>query len=185
MAAAGQLSAGERDALLDAHNRWRRAHQAPPLAWDTTLARYAQAWAAVLVRDHPGLLVHSDDARGPLPEARALGYAGWGENLSWFSPVVWSDGRREMRRDVGPAQVVDAWGAEVRWYDFATGRCAPEADPGCGHFTQVVWAATARVGCGRAVGPDRAQVWACSYDPPGNWDGEYGANVRPPVPSGL
>jgi hypothetical protein len=35
------------------------------------------------------------------------------------------------------------------------------------------------VGCGRAFGADSAQVWACSYDPPGNWEGEYPSNVRP------
>lgn len=171
----------EEDQILAAHNRWRARHQVPPLAWSPDLARYAQAWAEVLVTSFPGLLLHSEGADGVRPEAERLGYGGWGENLSWTSAVRWSDGQVELRTDWTPETVVDGWGSEVVWYDFATGDCAPDADPGCGHFTQLVWRGSATVGCGRAVGDDKAQVWVCSYDPPGNWTDEYTENVRPPT----
>jgi len=175
-----QLTPSEAEGVLEAHNRWRTRHQAPPLAWSRELARYAQAWAETLALSFPGILFHSEGDTGVRPQAAALGYGAWGENLHWHSPVLWSDGRREARRDLTGNEVVDAWAEEVRWYDFAAATCSPKADPGCGHFTQVVWVSTKRVGCGRAFGADSAQVWACSYDPPGNWDGEYEVNVRAP-----
>lgn len=175
-----QIAAPQAELVLEAHNDWRARHQAPPLAWSADLARYAQAWAETLVTSYPGRLLHSQDGARGRPEAQALGYGGWGENLHWSSALIWSDGRREPRRDLTAREVVDAWAGEVQWYDFETTRCAPEADPGCGHFTQVVWLSTQRVGCGRAFGADGSQVWACSYDPPGNYDGEYRTNVLPP-----
>jgi pathogenesis-related protein 1 len=174
-----QLVPDEAKLVLEAHNLWRAHHQAGSLAWSPDLARYAQAWAEVLVTRYPGRLVHSDDGGGALPEARELGYGGWGENLYWSSAVRWSDGVREARRDLPPSEVVDSWAGEVRWYDFATAACSAPSGEGCGHFTQVVWKETRSVGCGRAFGADSAQVWVCSYDPPGNWEGEYLGNVLP------
>lgn len=179
-----QLTPDEAKLVLEAHNHWRARHQAGPLGWSTELARYAQAWAEVLVTRYPGRLVHSDDGRGALPQARELGYGGWGENLYWSSAVRWSDGGREARRDLAPSEVVDSWAGEVRWYHFATGACSAPSGEGCGHFTQVVWKESRSVGCGRAFGADSAQVWVCSYDPPGNWEGEYPANVLPASGSG-
>lgn len=180
----GQATPVEPQALLEVHNRWRAEHRAPPLEWSEELARYARGWAEVLVSAHPGRLLHSEDGAGVRPEARALGYGGWGENLYWAGPLTWSDGRREPRTGLTAEEVVTSWASEERWYDFATGACAPEADPGCGHFTQVVWMATTHVGCGRAFGGDGAQVWVCSYDPAGNWDGEYRENVLRPQSGG-
>jgi hypothetical protein len=174
-----QLSPPEAAGILEAHNRWRALHQAAPLDWSDELARYAQAWAETLARDHPGLLLHSEDRNGVRPEASDLGYGGWGENLYWGSALLWSDGRREARLDLAAGEVVDSWGNEVEWYDLETGVCSPLAEHGCGHFTQMVWIETTTVGCGRAFGADRSQVWVCSYDPPGNYDGEYADNVRP------
>ena len=172
-----QLTAREGEAMLEAHNRWRAEHQAPPLAWSSELARYAQAWAETLVRRHPGELLHSDDGTGTRPEAKELGYGGWGENLYWGSAVRWTDGRTEAKRDLPAEHVVDSWGSEVEWYDFVSGECSPAAEHGCGHFTQMVWRTSTHVGCGRAFGSDDAQVWACSYDPPGNFVGEHQENV--------
>ena len=175
-----QLTPHQAEEILEAHNRWRALHQAAPLDWSDELARYAQAWAERLVRQHPGLLLHSEDSGGVRPEARDLGYGGWGENLYWGSALRWSDGRREAKLDLAAGDVVNSWGNEVEWYDFGTGRCSPQAEDGCGHFTQMVWIGTTTVGCGRAFGADKAQVWVCSYDPPGNYDSDHAHNVRPP-----
>ena len=43
---------------------------------------------------------------------------------------------------------------------------------GCGHYTQVIWRNTQRVGCGVAVCPNGAEIWTCNYDPPGNYLGQ-------------
>ena len=66
-------------------------------------------------------------------------------------------------------------------------QCAAEANSnGCGHYTQVVWAESSNLGCGYAQctvnspfdGFDTWDNWVCNYDPPGNVEGEFDANVR-------
>ena len=76
-----------------------------------------------------------------------------------------------------PADVVGSWASEAADYDYATDTCAP--NKACGHYTQVVWADTLKLGCGMAKCPDNApwgngpwEMWVCNYDPPGNWIGE-------------
>ena len=74
-----------------------------------------------------------------------------------------------------PAQFVNDWYGEISGYDFTSN--TPSGDTG--HFTQVVWKSTKRVGCGIAScsGDD---LLVCQYSPAGNYDGEYLTNVPPP-----
>jgi pathogenesis-related protein 1 len=65
-----------------------------------------------------------------------------------------------------PADVVRAWAEEVRDYDYSSNSCRGV----CGHYTQIVWGDTREVGCAVARA-GRREVWACEYDPPGNWVG--------------
>jgi uncharacterized protein YkwD len=74
-----------------------------------------------------------------------------------------------------PNDVVAAWIAESAQYDYAANACSGI----CGHYTQVVWRASARLGCGVAncssgspFGGGAWQLWVCNYDPPGNYVGE-------------
>jgi hypothetical protein len=48
---------------------------------------------------------------------------------------------------------------------------------GSGHFTQVVWRASRRLGVGRAVAGDGAVYVVANYDPAGNMIGQYANNV--------
>ena len=41
----------------------------------------------------------------------------------------------------------------------------------CGHYTQIVWETTQKVGCAK-IQCDGFDLWVCNYDPPGNWVGE-------------
>lgn len=75
----------------------------------------------------------------------------------------------------GPEDVVASWVAEAADYDYATNGCSGV----CGHYTQVVWAATQRLGCGFTMCSENSPfgggswaLWVCSYDPPGNYVGE-------------
>lgn len=135
--------------LLDVHNARRAAHCAPPLAWSPEVAAVAQRYAERLAAGGCGL-VHS---RGP-----------YGENLFAASPAGSVRGRA----------VADAWYGEASRYDYAR----PGFSMQTGHFTQVVWRGTARVGCGvaRCSG---AEVWVCNYEPAGNVIGQFPANVAP------
>ena len=135
--------------IVEAHNARRAAHCAPPLAWSPEVAAVAQRYADQL-REGGCNLAHSS---GP-----------YGENLYGASPAG----------GTSAAAVVDAWYSEVAQYNPAR----PGFSMQTGHYTQVVWRGTARVGCGVARCAD-AEVWVCNYDPPGNVQGSYPENVAP------
>jgi pathogenesis-related protein 1 len=67
-----------------------------------------------------------------------------------------------------PSSVVAEWASESRYYTYSTNSCNGD----CGHYTQLVWRDTSRVGCGVARNKQR-EVWVCSYDPAGNYLGEW------------
>jgi uncharacterized protein YkwD len=76
-----------------------------------------------------------------------------------------------------PAQVVAAWVGEDANYDYATNSCTPNQQ--CGHYTQVVWRDSVKLGCGTKTcttnspfgGSAPWELWVCNYDPPGNYIG--------------
>lgn len=78
------------------------------------------------------------------------------------------------------ASAVDGWVSEVAAYDLASNSCSDV----CGHYTQVVWADSLRVGCGVAYCPNPTGLpWAgyilsCNYDPPGNYVGQKPYDAR-------
>ena len=127
--------------MLARHNAVRARVGMPPLAWSDRLAAYAQDWADTL-------LARNQFVHRPNPA--------YGENLFEITGAAAS-----------PQQVVDAWAEESRNYDYTSNRCAGK----CGHYTQIVWRDTKRVGCAVARGRGR-DVWVCNYDPPGNWVGK-------------
>jgi pathogenesis-related protein 1 len=79
------------------------------------------------------------------------------------------------------AAAVDEWYSEVAAYDFA----APGFSIGTGHFTQVVWRDTARVGCAVAACPglfpgfEASLMYVCQYASAGNMAGQFESNVLP------
>jgi hypothetical protein len=76
--------------------------------------------------------------------------------------------------------VVAAWSGEAADYDHAANSCAEGKQ--CGHYTQLVWRGTARVGCAHRVctinwpfgpaTPGSWDFWVCDYEPPGNFVGQ-------------
>ncbi|WOL19723.1 hypothetical protein Cni_G28525 [Canna indica] len=133
--------------FLYAHNLVRAAHLELPLAWDPTLESYAGWWASQRRADCR--LEHS------FPEGRF----DLGENIFWGSGSGW-----------GPLDAVQDWAGEERDYSYAANTCAPGRV--CGHYTQIVWKDTRRVGCARVVCDDGDVFMTCNYYPPGNYVGE-------------
>ena len=71
-----------------------------------------------------------------------------------------------------PEKAANLWANEVAdpGYDYANHQCptGSPAFPGCGHYTQIVWATSLSLGCGRASCPNLGDFWVCRYAPPGN-----------------
>jgi pathogenesis-related protein 1 len=137
---------------VDAHNAVRAAvtrpanysgtwQPLPPVTWSDQVASTSQEWA-----NH---LRNSMDCG--LQHAQGTGY---GENLAAGS-------------NVGAGRAVDMWASEKSNYVYS-----PEYvfENDTGHYTQIVWRDSIRIGCASASCGGRAVV-VCRYDPPGNYIG--------------
>lgn len=74
-----------------------------------------------------------------------------------------------------PTEIVDSWDSEKQFYTYATNACTRV----CGHYTQVVWRTSVRIGCattlcttGSPFGGGPWYLTACNYAPPGNYVGQ-------------
>lgn len=148
--------------MTQAHNTVRAQRGVQGLEWSDELAAIAQEWADYLARTKGCAIVH----RKQQGEAAATPI---GENLYWASALIASDGTRTLQQ-ITPERVVQKWAAEAHSYSYEQNSC--RKGNSCGHYTQVVWHDTQQVGCGRAVCPDKSQVWVCNYEPPGNVTGK-------------
>jgi uncharacterized protein YkwD len=144
--------------FLKAHNQVRELYAVAPLVWDDNLAKYAQAWANELKTRYNCRLNHRQNLGRT--EGKSLG-----ENLASYST---SKKLAPSAFASSPDFATFAWAQECSDYKAASNSCTPGKQ--CGHFTQVVWQKSKKVGCGVAVceGGMRTEVWVCNYDPPGN-----------------
>lgn len=67
------------------------------------------------------------------------------------------------------AQAVKLWVDEKPHYDYKSNSCVGGQ---CGHYTQVVWRNSVRLGCARVMCKNGWWFVTCNYDPPGNYPGE-------------
>ena len=135
-----------------AHNQVRSEVGVDPLVWDPALAAIAQAWADSCVDNESpaGLIDHNPD--------RSTDYEGYvGENIYGSLGTA------------SPDSAVAAWAAEAASYDYDTNTCSAV----CGHYTQVVWSTTERLGCGISSCPSLTygSSIVCNYSPGGNTGG--------------
>ncbi|PON33642.1 Cysteine-rich secretory protein, allergen V5/Tpx-1-related [Trema orientale] len=129
---------------LNAHNSARAEVGVGELTWDDRLVSYAEHYANQHIDDCE--LVHSE---GP-----------YGENLAWSSA-----------EDVPGVEAVKYWVDEKTDYDYKSNGCA--GGKVCGHYTQVVWRNTVRLGCAMVrCNNNKGTFITCNYDPPGNYYGE-------------
>lgn len=141
-----------RQVVLSIHNDEREALGVPPLAWDSALAQDAARYARQMAATNR--FQHSPRASRAVPS---------GENL-WMGPRrlydyevmigAFLDEKRLFRRG---SKLPDI-SASGRWQDV-------------GHYTQMIWRGTRRVGCAVADGQDYEYL-VCRYFPAGNAFGQ-------------
>lgn len=136
--------------LLAAHNRERSAAGIAPLAWDPALAADAAAWGEELAAS--GAFEH-EDMEGDDPQGENL----WAGTSGAYSPEEMVDGWIEEKRYFRPGRFPD---------NSLTGDFAD-----VGHYTQLMWRETGRVGCALARGAEE-EVLVCRYRTAGNVVGE-------------
>lgn len=147
-----------RSDAVSAHNTYRVKHQSPNVTIDDTLNQSAQAWAQTIAAK--GDLEHSTNRNNV------------GENIYWGGDSA----------NLGSAAVQD-WYSEIKDYDYNK----PVFSSATGHFTQVVWKGSTKVGCGAAPGPATIEgtkydgfYVVCQYAPAGNVEGQFADNVLKP-----
>ncbi len=139
-------------AYVDAHNAVRAAVEEPagyagtweplpPVTWSETAAAGAQQWADHLAADLDCGLEHAKNT-------------GYGENLA-------------AGTNVGAERAVEMWANEKSRYTYEK---SYTFSPDTGHYTQIVWRKSTRIGCASAK-CSRSSVVVCRYEPPGNFLG--------------
>ncbi|XP_047133447.1 Golgi-associated plant pathogenesis-related protein 1 [Hydra vulgaris] len=146
----GKRALNQSNECLKAHNKLRAKHEKTPrLVLDKVLTKSAQAYAEYLASND--LFEHSDGK--------------YGENLY-------------MTMGGEPQNVCDdasnSWYSEIENYDYDKPDYAQET----GHFTQLVWRGSRKVGFGIATKGENTVVVA-QYLPGGNKIGDFEKNVMP------
>lgn len=130
--------------FVNAHNRARAQVGVGPMTWDSRVASFAQNYANQ--RRGDCRMMHSQNRP-------------YGENLASGSGFV-----------ITGVDAVNMWVGEKADYDYNSNTCAPNKV--CGHYTQVVWSNSVRLGCARVQCNNGAWFVTCNYDPPGNYVGQ-------------
>jgi len=139
---------------------------------------------AVVLREHNEARAEvgvSDIALDPDLNRQALAYAEELARTGRFehSPGSWRQGQGEnlwagTASAFSYEDMADGWSSEKRFYVHDrfpyvsnTGRWQD-----VGHYTQIIWRNTTRLGCGVATGSGRDYL-VCRYAPPGNVSGQF------------
>ncbi|KAM4563002.1 peptidase inhibitor 16-like [Odontesthes bonariensis] len=125
------------------------------------------------------------------PSASAMLPLKWDPNLKvvaegYAAKCIWNhnpeleDTGENLFAGTGPLDLREAlekWFLENLKYDYQNNSC--HEDEMCGHYTQMVWAGTHKVGCAfhlcdsmEGLGWDRVSFLVCNYYPAGNYEDE-------------
>ncbi|MFF0863965.1 CAP family protein [Nonomuraea sp. NPDC003560] len=144
---------------LNEANAYRAKHHAPPMEMDAKLVEYAKERASSR-SEYAKLSAGHDGLRDTT-----------GENIFW--------GMSSGSTPKTAGDAVTAWYNEIADYNWAN----PPGDPAkTGHFSQLVWKDSRRVGAARVAGqgPDGFETYIVFvFENPGNYEGEYPQNVLP------
>ncbi|XP_046552744.1 uncharacterized protein LOC124262302 [Haliotis rubra] len=136
----------EKKVIIDEHNRYRSKVQPPAtnmlkVYWNEELALIAQAWASNCKVEHDAMNHRNIPGVYQIGQNWALDYHNWTQSIA-------------------------GWHSEVQAFTY-NGANVPDK---VGHYTQLVWADTTRVGCGFAK-CNTSLFYVCNYAPAGNRGG--------------
>ncbi|XP_059702877.1 glioma pathogenesis-related protein 1-like [Haemorhous mexicanus] len=123
------------------------------MSWDPDLAKTAKAWAKKCLFKHN---IHLKERGKVHPRFATAGENIWTGTISVFTVKA----------------ALASWFHEVESYDYDSNKCTKV----CGHYTQVVWATSYKVGCAVHYCPTMQYInirnaahFICNYGPPGNF----------------
>ncbi|XP_040886115.1 GLIPR1-like protein 1 [Toxotes jaculatrix] len=144
------------DECVREHNKARSSVSPPAsnmlyMTWDEGLAITARAWARHCVFEHN---IYLKDVRRVHPTFSSVG-----ENLWTGYPPSLFNVTRAIKR----------WVDEKDHYNYQTTSCSKV----CGHYTQVVWGTSYKVGCAAQLCNRQIDsvIFVCNYAPGGNING--------------
>ena len=151
------------NAFVAAHNQARSgpltpppSPALPPVSWDAILADSVYNYAIGCQGGTNGLLSHNANRS---TDYQALGGSGYvGENIYGSSGS-----------GATPDDAVSLWMSEASSYDYASGNIGS-----AGHYTQIVWRDSVRIGCAIVDCPALTyhNTVICDYAPGGNISGQ-------------
>lgn len=133
------------------HNDARAEVGVPPLVWDEGIAAYAQEWADKIA---------AKDQMDHRPNGK------YGENIAGYLPQY---GER-------PVHGAKMWYDEIK--DYHGEKIDERNFMKFGHYTQMVWRTSARVGFGVAMTKKGTVMLVANYSPAGNMVGEHPYRVE-------
>ncbi len=145
-----RLESDEVEQILRLHNQARAEVGLEPLTWSSHLGAYAQEWS-----DH---LKATGCRMQHRPGAGEFSRKEYGENLY-----------KGTARVHGVEDAVKAWLSEKKLYEGDP--IDPTNYTKVGHYTQIVWQGTERLGCAKTA-CEGLIIVVCNYAPLGNVIGE-------------
>ena len=139
------LNESEKQEMIERHNYWRAKVGVESLTWSEDLAEYAAEWAMHLAKEK-GCTMQHRPREGTWKQQ-------YGENL-----FIGTD-------EYNSSYVCDQWASERKHYNNE--KITRNNYKKVGHYTQIVWFNTKKVGCARVVCNGK-EIWVCNYSPPGN-----------------
>jgi uncharacterized protein YkwD len=149
-------------AIVTQVNKYRQLHKAPHVTYNNTLTASIQKWTDHLAATNT--FYHSTTP--------------YGENLG-----MTHFGGQEIERSKGNItkyvqDIVTIWYDEVQFYNWNQ----PGYSYITGHFTQLVWVKSRRIGVGVSYSKANNKLYVgMAYDPPGNYIGDFQKNVLPKI----
>ncbi|XP_060576531.1 venom allergen 5-like [Ruditapes philippinarum] len=139
------VSDAEKNMIVSEHNKYRKDVNPPAtdmlrMTWDAEVALVAQAWAETCSFGHDETQNRNIPGRLSAGQNIGKGYKTW-------------------------EAAIKAWNDEVKDFTYN----GKNAFHKVGHYTQLVWATSSKIGCGMAdCGGTNFHV--CNYSPAGNFD---------------